>query len=61
MTLLIMQSSPASLHFLSLRSKYSPQTPSTYVLPLLWKTKFHTHTKRQVKLQFPFYREEMGR
>jgi hypothetical protein len=27
MKLLIMQSSPASLHFLTLRSKYSPQPP----------------------------------
>jgi hypothetical protein len=45
---LIMQSSPASYHFLPLSSKYSPQhptsqTPPICVLPLVWKTKFHTH------------------
>jgi hypothetical protein len=45
-----MQSSPASCHFLSLRSKYSPQHPvlkhrPICVLPLVWETKFHTHTK----------------
>jgi len=38
MKLLIMQSSPASCHFLPLRSKYSPQYPvlksSTCVFPL---------------------------
>jgi len=43
--LLIMQSSPASRHFLPLRSKYSPQhpvlyTPSSYDLSLLWETKW---------------------
>jgi hypothetical protein len=31
---------------------YAPcsQTPSIYVLPLMWETRFHTHTKQQVKL-----------
>jgi hypothetical protein len=32
-------------------TKYSPQhtfqTPSVYVFPLMWKTKFHTHTKNK--------------
>jgi len=53
MKLLIMQSSPASCHFLYLRSIYSPQHPPLmYVLPLIWGTKFHTHTKQQVKINF---------
>jgi hypothetical protein len=38
----MMQSSPASRHFLSLRSKYSPPHPvlkhHQYVLPLVWET-----------------------
>jgi hypothetical protein len=49
--LLIMQSSPASSDFLPLRSQYTPQhcsqTPSFWVLPLVWETKFHTHTVQQ--------------
>jgi len=48
--LIIIQSSPASCHFLPLKSKYSPQMPWIYVLPLVWETKFHTHTKQQVRL-----------
>jgi hypothetical protein len=48
-----MQSSPAFCYFLPLRSKYSPQHPvfkypQIYVLPLVWETKFHTHTKHCV-------------
>jgi hypothetical protein len=55
MKLLIMQSSPASCHFLFLRSKYSPQHPvlkypQCYVLQLAGGTNFHTHTKQQVEL-----------
>jgi hypothetical protein len=41
MKFLIMQSLPASRHFFPLRSCY--RTPSIYVLPLLWETKFYTH------------------
>jgi hypothetical protein len=42
-----MQSSPASQHFLPLRSKYSPQHPVLKHLcsPLVWETKFNTRTK----------------
>jgi hypothetical protein len=34
-------------------SSWAPcsRTPSIYVLPLVWETKFHTHTKQQVELQ----------
>jgi hypothetical protein len=40
-----------------LRSKYSPQHhvlkhSQIYVFPSAWETKFHTHIKQQVKLQF---------
>jgi hypothetical protein len=42
-----MQFSPASCHFITLCSKYSPQClvlryPHSYVLPIMWETKFHT-------------------
>jgi len=50
--LLIMQFSPLSCYSVHLRSKYSPQTPSDYVSPSMWATKFHTHTIQQAILQF---------
>jgi hypothetical protein len=42
------------------------QTPSVCVLPLMWQTKFHTHTKQQVKLYFVYFklyvfRQQTGR
>jgi hypothetical protein len=45
-----MQSSPFSCHFLPLTSKYSPRHPvlrhpQSVFFPLVWETKFHTHTK----------------
>jgi len=49
---LIMQSSPVSCHFLSRKSKYSPQTPSSCVLLLVWETKFQPITRQQIKLWF---------
>jgi hypothetical protein len=61
MKLFIMQSSPASSHFLPLRSKYFLQHTvlkhSHYVLPLVWETKFHTHTfgcreRKQILINF---------
>jgi hypothetical protein len=53
--LLIMQCSPFPCYLVPLRSKYSPstpysQTPSVYIPPWMWVTKFHTHTKQQAKL-----------
>jgi putative component of membrane protein insertase Oxa1/YidC/SpoIIIJ protein YidD len=48
MKLFIMQCSPASCHFLPLRSKYSSQHPileHIYILPLIHETKFQTHKK----------------
>jgi hypothetical protein len=56
MKLLIMQSSPASRHFLPLRSKYSSlspsQRPSVCVFHLVWETKLHTVMEQQVKSWF---------
>jgi len=52
--LLIMQFSPLSCYLFPLRPTYS-QTPSVYVPPSKWATKFHTHTKRQAKLQFSIW------
>jgi hypothetical protein len=54
MKFLIMQSSPAFCHFLPLRPKHShqqpAQTPSIYILLLVWQTKFHNHTRQQINL-----------
>jgi len=71
MKVLIMKYSPASHHFLCLRSKYSSQHPvpehsQIYVLPRLWEMKLYTHTKQQVKLILyifitEVFRQEMGR
>jgi hypothetical protein len=36
---------PSLFHFISLRSKYSPQTPSVYVPPLMSETKSHKYTE----------------
>jgi hypothetical protein len=59
MRLLIMQFSPASYHFIPLRSKYSPQNPvlihpQSILFPTV-KEKFHTHTEPQAKLYPPFF------
>ena len=37
--------SPFICYFVPLRPKYSPRTPTAHVPPLMWETKFHTHTK----------------
>jgi len=53
MNLLIVYFSPGSF-----RSKYSPHHPPThsfYVLPVMWETKFHIHTKSLVKLVLCFF------
>jgi hypothetical protein len=42
--------SPSYVQIFSLAPCF--QTPSTCVLSLVWKSKFHTHTKLQVKLRF---------
>ena len=46
--------SPVTSPLLSPISYSAPcfQTPSAYVPPSMWATKFHTHTKQQAKLQF---------
>jgi hypothetical protein len=49
MKLLIMQFSPISCYFISLRPRYSSQTPAVYVPPLMSETKFRTHTEPQVR------------
>jgi hypothetical protein len=58
MKLLVMQTSPSSSHFFPLRSKYYPRHPVPNGLNLYSslnvETKFHIHTKQQVKLQFRF-------
>jgi hypothetical protein len=43
MKLLIMQFPSISRHIIPPRSKYSPQTPSVGVPPLMLETKFRTH------------------
>jgi hypothetical protein len=51
--LITMQSSPASCYFFPLRSKYFPQHPVPNTLnlcSLVRDTKFHIHTKLQVKI-----------
>jgi hypothetical protein len=45
---LLMQFSPASCHFVPLRSEYSPQNPvlrhpQRMVLPLMQQAQLHTH------------------
>jgi hypothetical protein len=45
MKFLILQLSSFSRHIIPLRSKYSSQTLSVYARPLVWETKFRTHTK----------------
>jgi hypothetical protein len=42
---------PTTSSILGSNSVSAPcQTPPVYVLPLVWETKFHTHTTQQVKL-----------
>jgi len=55
MNLLIMQFSPVSCYFIPLRHKYASQhsvleISSVYILPSIWQTKFHTHTKQEATL-----------
>jgi hypothetical protein len=50
MKILIMQLSPATHHSLCLRSKYSLQPPSTYVLPSILENTFDIHAKQHSKL-----------
>jgi len=45
--LLIMQSSPASHYFSPNINTLFSNTLTTYFLPLVWKIKFHTHTRIQ--------------
>jgi hypothetical protein len=53
---LIMQLRPLPCYLVPLRPKYSSktysQTPSAYVPPSVTATKFHTHIKQQIELQF---------
>jgi len=35
--------------YVQIFSAFSSQTPSAYVPPSMWATKFHTHTKQQAK------------
>jgi hypothetical protein len=58
MKLLIMQSSPVCRSILPppyvqiFSSTSCYQTPSIYVLTLMWETKFRTQTKQQIKSEF---------
>jgi hypothetical protein len=57
MELLNKQFSPASCHFIPLRYKCPPQHPGhkhpqSCGLRLKCKTRFHSHTNQQIKLQF---------
>jgi hypothetical protein len=47
--------SPSLLSLNILFSEPCAQTPSVYALPLVWETKFHTHTKQLVELWFCIY------
>jgi len=40
---------PSQVHVFS---SSCSQTPSIYIIPLMWETKFRTHTKQQVELRF---------
>jgi hypothetical protein len=42
--------SPLPCYLVSLRPKYSPQTPSAYVPSTVSATQFHTHTEQKAKL-----------
>ena len=50
--LLIMYFPPLSCYLVTLSSTPYSQTPSAYVPPSTWATKFYTHTKQKEKLQF---------
>jgi len=57
MKLLAVQFFSVPCHLLSLTPQISPstpyfRTPSAYVPPSMWQTKFHTRTKQQAKLEF---------
>jgi hypothetical protein len=56
MKLFVMQSPPASRLFLPLSFKYSHHPvlkhSLIYVIPLVWRTKSHIHTRQRVKLWF---------
>jgi hypothetical protein len=45
---------PVTLPFKAQISSSAPDshTPSAYIPPWMWATKFHTHTKQQAKMYF---------